>query len=415
MIESTEQIPLDRNTGLEERIVPASIETEPETPAKIAASIREELAAHLQLLGINSMSHSVDVAASSSDQKEMVRLRHAAHRREYRAHERAFVERFGRKLLPHFADGSEIDPHAIDPIVYPVANGDSEDGHLFRLATLLWSVPVSRGYGRRMRFLVRDRSNGKLIGLFALADPVFNIGARDTWIGWTANDRRKRLVNVMDAHVVGAVPPYNQLLGGKLVASIMTSQEVCNAFAAKYGNSCGIISHERKSPQLILITVTSALGRSSLYNRLQLPGTVQFIRIGMTDGWGHFHVPETIFRRMRRLLELNGHPYASAHQYGDGPNWRMRVVREALIQAGLDPHMMRHGISREIYAAPLTSRWREILCDGEVANDLQRPSVDVIARQAIERWIGPRAERCPEFCTWTPDDTWRLIYGETAL
>jgi len=33
----------------------------------------------------------------------------------------------------------------------------------------------------------------------------------------------KRLVNVMDAYVLGAVPPYNMLLGGKLVASLVRS------------------------------------------------------------------------------------------------------------------------------------------------------------------------------------------------
>ena len=66
-----------------------------------------------------------------------------------------------------------------------------------------------------MRFLVRDRSNDKLIGIFALGDPVFNLKARDEWIGWDVNDRRDRLVHVMDAFVVGAVPPYAQLAQGR--------------------------------------------------------------------------------------------------------------------------------------------------------------------------------------------------------
>jgi len=78
---------------------------------------------------------------------------------------------------------------------------------------------VFRSLGRRMRFLVRDRSNGILIGLLALASPVLNLSARDNWIGWTVRDREARLVNVMDAFVIGAVPPYSELLGGKLVVS----------------------------------------------------------------------------------------------------------------------------------------------------------------------------------------------------
>ena len=83
-------------------------------------------------------------------------------------------------------------------------------------------------------------------------------------IGWNADDRRNRLVNVMDAYVVGSLPPYNQLLGGKLVASLMCSQDVNAHFTERYNNVTGIISKKQKSPRLVLITVTSALGRSSL-------------------------------------------------------------------------------------------------------------------------------------------------------
>jgi uncharacterized protein DUF4338 len=373
---------------------------------ELAVSIRENLLAHLDVVGLGAAR-----AESAAASKEMVRLYHGEHRRNYRAHEAAFVSRFGRQLLGrHFADGSEVNPAAIDPVLIPVAS-ESEESRVFRLATLLWSIPVSRGYGRRMRFLVRDRSNGKLIGLFALADPVFNLAARDTWIGWDVDDRRERLVNVMDAHVVGAVPPYAQLLGGKLVASLMTAREVTRAFSDKYLESEGQISHQKKHAQLVLITVTSALGRSSLYNRLRLPGTVDFVRVGMTDGWGHFHVPENVFRRMRRLLEVIGHKYASGHQYGDGPNWRMRVVRAALVEVGLDPDIMRHGVSRDVYAAPLAQPWQAFLRGETQTCDVLRPSAQDIAQQAIERWVIPRARRRPSFAAWTREDTWRLLIG----
>jgi len=61
--------------------------------------------------------------------------------------------------------------------------------NLFRYASLLWGVPVSAGYGRRMRFPVLDEYNSKLIGLFALGDPVYNLRARDQWIDWGAQKK----------------------------------------------------------------------------------------------------------------------------------------------------------------------------------------------------------------------------------
>ena len=74
----------------------------------------------------------------------------------------------------------------------------------------------------------------------------------------------------MDAYVVDAVPPYADLLGGKLVASLIASKEVGNKFQERYGGREGIISGKHKQARLTLVTVTSALGRSSVYNRLRL-------------------------------------------------------------------------------------------------------------------------------------------------
>ena len=149
----------------------------------------------------------------------------------------------------------------------------------------MWSVPVSQGFGRRLRFLVRDRQNGCLIGLFALGDPVFNLSARDNWIGWTHQDRRDRLVHVMDAYVVGAVPPYSQLIGGKLVAALMGSTEVKRAYERKYLERQSVIRKRNNRARLVLLTTTSALGRSSIYNRLAIPDGPNFLRIGTTKGF----------------------------------------------------------------------------------------------------------------------------------
>jgi len=374
--------------------------------AELRERIRIELLAHLALIGLDPSSSESD----RLDTKELIRACHAQQRAAFRASEQLFLGRYGRALLSHFAGGPEVTPDAVDPQISLVVS-DTEDAALFRLATLLWSVPVSRGYGRRLRFLVRDQANGKLLGLFALTDPVFNLKARDTWIGWNADDRRERLVHMMDAHIVGAVPPYSFLLGGKVIAALMTSQEVCDTFSTKYSHRSGIISKQYKHAQLHLITVTSALGRSSLYNRLNLPGTVKFERIGQTSGWGHFHIPQPLFLLMRELLQREGHPYASGHEFGQGPNWRLRVAHEALRRVGLDPHLLRHGISREVYGVPLAPNWRECLCKKEEAGVVLRPSAAAIGTLAVNRWLIPRAQARPDYLHWTREATWEQLTG----
>jgi hypothetical protein len=376
--------------------------------SELRERIRVELLAHLALIGL----YSPSTIQEPIDVKERIRLHHSAQRIALRANEQQFLKRYGRLLLSHFAEGQDIIPEEVEPYI-SLVKADTEDAAVFRLATLLWSVPVSRGYGRRLRFLVRDRSNGKLLGLFALTDPVFNLKARDTWIGWSTDERRQRLVDVMDAHIVGAVPPYSTLLGGKITAALMTSQEVCETFASRYNQQTGIISQQCKHAQLLLITVTSALGRSSLYNRLKLPGIIDFVRVGQTTGWGHFHIPQPLFLLMRELLQREGHPYASGHQFGQGPNWRLRVAREAIKHVGLDPHLLQHGINREVYGVPLVANWRECLCGKEDVTTVLRPSVETIGKLAVNRWLIPRASRRSEYMNWTRENTWELLTGAT--
>jgi hypothetical protein len=187
--------------------------------------------------------------------------------------------RHERALLAHIADGCDVVPAAIDPEIVEVQAG-SFDELLFRYAALHWSIPVSSGYGRRLRFLVRDRSNGMLMGIIGLGDPVFSLRPRDEWVGWERGIRGARLHHVMDAFVLGAVPPYAPLLCGKLVALLATTREVAYAFARKYGGRTGTISGEPRDGRLALITTTSALGGSSLYNRLRVKGLPAAISLG---------------------------------------------------------------------------------------------------------------------------------------
>jgi hypothetical protein len=325
-------------------------------------------------------------------EKDFVRSRHAWQRKARLDEELTFIRLRGRKLIADFADGTDVIPEAINPELIPV-DSDTRDADLFRFACLLWSVPTSRGYGRRMRYIVRDRQNGKLLGLIALGDPVFNLTARDEWIGWKSTDREQRLVNVMDAYVLGAVPPYNQLLCGKLVAALATSKEITRRFRHKYAKSRGIISGSEKHASLALLTTTSALGRSSLYSRLRLPDGVQFLPVGMTKGYGHFHLPNRVVEQLKEFMSQRGHPYADGHQFGDGPNWRLRLLREAFRALDIDEEVLKHGITREVYVAPLAMNARSFLLGNSKRLRMVNWHTHEIADYCRQRWIIPRAQR----------------------
>jgi hypothetical protein len=303
----------------------------------------------------------------------------------------------------YFASGREIDVPGIRPRL-EVTAADSWQADLFRLAGLSWQIPISEGYGRRLRFLVWDDNNEKLMGLLALGDAVFNLRARDQFIGWDHKRREQALVHLMDAYVLGAIPPYNAILGGKLVASLVRTQEVVSAFNKKYRNSVGLISKRKKNPRLAAVTTTSALGRSSVYNRVKLDGRLLLEPIGFTSGWGHFHISDALFEELRDYLRQADDPYANAFRYGNGPNWRIRMIRRALQLLGMDPDLIRHGFAREVFFCAIADNALAFLRgQHKRARFVSLPTVDTISKLALERWAIPRSQRAPQYREWSAD------------
>ena len=187
-----------------------------------------------------------------------------------------------------------------------------------------------------------------------------------------------------------------------MVACLVRSRDIYDDFTQKYGTTTGIISRQAKTARLLAATTSSSMGRSSVYNRLKLDGTQYFRSIGYTDGWGHFHIPDTLFGELRDYLREIGHPYADRHRFGQGPNWRMRTTRVALGALGFKDRLLRHGIQRQVFICTLASNARDILRTGEGHPDLTSLlSVREIGQLAIERWMLPRSQRRPEYRDWT--------------
>ena len=316
------------------------------------------------------------------------------------------LSRHEEKLLNYLASGREVEPAQVRPKLVQV-EPDSEHSRLFRYACLHWSIPISDGYGRRLRFLIFDENNGKLIGLFALGDPVYSIKDRDAWIGWGADAKADRLYHVMDAYVLGAVPPYSRLLAGKLVALAISSNEVRHAFALRYGKRRSIISGKKHKPHLALITTTSALGRSSLYNRVKFRKRLVMESVGFTSGWGEFHFSDGVYDDLSDFAAKHCVPTAKVKTWGTGFRNRRELVRKALSKLGFSEEMLNHGIKRELFVAPLAVNARSFL-NGKTDTPLYfNRSFDKIARFWRERWLLPRAERDSSYRDFDREE-WRL-------
>lgn len=331
--------------------------------------------------------------------KEIYRKLHRDQRREKLLSSKKIIETWEDSFLSVVARPEEINLNNITPRVRAIET--EQDRGIFNYASLTWSVPVSKGFGRRTYFLVEDEQNNKLIGIFALGDPVYNLGVRDNAIGWSQEQKAKRLYNVFDSFVCGAIDPYRKLLGGKLVAMLATSQEVISKIQNKYAGTVTHISGEVKDSRPALITVTSALGRSSIYNRLKFGDRYVLKSHGYTKGYGHFHFSPSLYND---LLEIaKEHPRYSGTEFGAGANWKIRTLRQAFSLIGVSASYMQHGLTREVFLGELAPESMAFL-RGET-NQLSyfSNSISDMANFWKQRWISPRGSIKEQISSFVPE------------
>jgi hypothetical protein len=305
-------------------------------------------------------------------------------------------------LLNFIADGDEIYPERVRPKLIHIS-GDGDEAMLFRYLTLHWSIPVSSGYGRRLRFLVMDSSNNKVIGLFGLGDPVYSISSRDQFVGWDRATKAENLYHVMDAYVLGAVPPYSHLLCGKLVALLALSNEVRQAFSDRYGARRTTIRDRCKNPWLALITTTSALGKSSIYNRIHVDGYKYWRSIGFTQGSGEFHFSNGIYEQLRKYAEENCTPTAKKQPWGKGFRSKREVIKKALPKIGLSARFIYHGIRREVFAGVTAENALSYLRGETGSLTFYDWPADQLSDMFLKRWLLPRAERNADYTKFRRD------------
>lgn len=339
--------------------------------------------------------------------KDALRKAHSVSKKHMLMKNREWILNNEKTCMSHFADGIEICPDAIEPKLVLV--DDEEKSRIFRYASYLWSIPLSRGFGRRYRYLVTDKSNDKLIGIFGLTDPVIGLKIRDDWIGWCKGQKEKMLWHVMDLFAFGAVRPYNTLLGGKLIASLATSSEVQKEFKKRYSHGRTRISrrnYKSKREGLALITTTGAFGESSILDRLKGEGERQpWEFVGFTKGWGTFHLNNGIASRVVDYLKETRNPIMYKNRFGDGPNWKIRVIREGLKEFGIDYEKYgKHGIKRGFYAAPLAENFKEFLLGQEKKLKRHNKSSKQLFEFFRTRYLLPRAERIGNWKTFKKEE-----------
>lgn len=270
-----------------------------------------------------------------------------------------WIDKHIKLAKKNLANGADVLVSTIDPIIEVCET--QKQHNLFRILRYYWSSPYSEYVGRRIKLIIRDRAlPGKpVIGIAALGSPIIHIPERDDFIGWDKETRTQNLIYALDAYVIGALPPYNHLLGGKLVSYILASNEVREIYRKKYKDQV-TITEQRVANKLVGIFTTSLYGNSSQYNRLKYNNELLYLHIGQTKGYGTLHLSEQTIDLMIKLLESKD--VKIGNEFGNGPSWVMRVIRSAGEILGFDgDFLLKHSFKRNIYFVPLAKEAKAFL------------------------------------------------------
>jgi hypothetical protein len=323
--------------------------------------------------------------------KDFIRNTHRNAVSYLREKKRDFISSWDDKILQrNIIDGRDLDLKNIIPKLIMLKN--KEDNSTFNWIKMHWSIPISAGYGRRLRYLVYDEGNSAVIGIIGLADPVFGLRDRDNFIGWNSEIRKKRLKHMLDAFVLGSVPPYSMVLGGKLVASMLMSSKIPIDFMKKYKGKKAKISNEVFNGKLAAITTASALGKSSVYDRIKIPGSSQFLHVGWSSGSGEFQFFNNVYDEIFKLAHVNAEHLKNS-KWGSGVRNRRTVILTGLKMLGLPDSLLYHNIKRELFLVPLGKTAIDYLSDKSKHIAYYNSTVDDISSYALERWVLPRANR----------------------
>jgi hypothetical protein len=114
-----------------------------------------------------------------------------------------------------------------------------------------------------------------------------------------------------------------------------------------------------------------------------------YIHIGKTKGYGTLHLTDETFDAMRDLLESRN--ILVTNRFGDGPVWRMRVIRTAADILGFDSDfLLKHSFQREIYAVPLAQNFKEFLQGEQSSLKYCDRSLDDLIAYWKKRWLTHR-------------------------
>lgn len=241
---------------------------------------------------------------------------------------------------------------ALKPRIRYVVPKSSDELDWLMLRVFSHTMEFDQNPGRFLKFLVYDESTGKYLGAASLGSDVIAITCRDEWIGWSKDIRLKgKLNNSAIGTCIMATQPFGyNFLGGKLVASLLTTKVVADTWERLYNN------------KLAGLTTTSLYGGHSMYQRIPF-----WKEMGNSKGAIAIKPDDDVYDEWHQWIKENmAEDYNRKIRSKDTANGPVTGIKQQILSiifkaVGISQSKYKHGFERGVYYAPLYENTREFL------------------------------------------------------
>ena len=282
---------------------------------------------------------------------------------------------------------------------------EDTDSPLFRRKR---AIAIAECLPARLQFQAEGVKDAPVLALQRLL--ATDEGKRAIRTALHANKKAKIGCSLMDLIVCGAIPPYNELLGGKLVAMLLASPQVIHDYQNRYGDQPSEIASRLAGRKVVRPADLVFLGTTSLYHvgssqyeRIHIPAPrgerMSYECLGHTEGYGSTVLSTETVERLREVTVLSKGMRRVNNVFGEGVSPRLRQTREGLSLLGIpQTHVLKHSCPRLIYGVQLASNAYSYLRGEEATPKYFFPpkhyltGTRSIADAWLLRWFLPRCK-----------------------
>ena len=275
---------------------------------------------------------------------------------------------------------------ALEPYVEATEQGNTEQNEMWTLVRrLIHTMEFTANPGRNLKFYVKDKPTGKILGIICMGSDVTSLGARDKFIGWSKDNKfkdGKLKYTSIGTTICCAQPLGYNFLGGKLVATLVTSSVVRDAWKKAYGQT------------LVGASTTSLYGIHSMYN-----GIPHWKTLGESTGKVALKPDDSTYEVWHQWLKDNkADEYKRQTTQKEGVAGPVTGVKQKVINmifkvVGVKPSTYQHGFKRGIFFADIYENGKEFLRGEIKEKDLKMKKKYNDDSDYIMKWWKPKAIR----------------------